>query len=452
MKTTQAIFRNTGGIHPEYLKDITAGRPIEIIPTPQRLYISMVQHIGAPSKPMIKKGDAVLRGQPIGEATGFVSARVHAPVAGVVKAIDERPTVSGRPAPVIEIEYSGEDRLHESCVPAADWISLSAKELVELVARAGIIGMGGAGFPTHVKLTPPPGKTIDTLIINGAECEPYLTADHRLMIEQAQEIWDGTKIIRKILGAKHVKVAVEDNKPDAIESMQRVMNSADDDVELVILKTEYPQGAEKQLIHAVTGREVPSGGLPMDVETLVENVATAAAIREAVMSGAPLMRRVVSVSGECVRNPKNILAPLGTTLTDLVNFCGGVAAEPAKIICGGPMMGVVLSSLDPGMNKTTSGLLLLPLSRITCFTSMPCIACGRCVAACPMQLMPGSLSEFIEAEDYKTAEKNNLLDCIECGACAFECPAHRPLVQHMKQGKAMITAIRRQREAERKKE
>jgi len=436
-----------GCAHPPYRKHATASSPIEVMPVPRRLCLSLAQHLGAPSKSMVKKGDAVLRGQPVGEATGYVSSWVHSPVAGVVKAVEEMPTVSGRTATVIEIEPSGEDRLHESCKPAPDWNSLSAKQLVELVARAGIIGMGGAGFPTHVKLSPPSGKTIDTLIINGAECEPYLTADHRLMVEQAWNIWEGATIIRKILGAKAVKVAVEDNKPDAIEAMQKVMSNADGDADMVVLKTEYPQGAEKQLIYAVTGREVPSGGLPMDVGALVENVATAAAISNAIVAGIPLTRRVVTVTGDCVRTPKNILASMGTTLQDLVDFCGGITREPGKIICGGPMMGIALASLEPGMNKTTSGLVLLAPSDIVSFTSMPCIACGRCVIVCPMRLMPCTLSECIEAENYAAAEANDVMDCIECGSCAFECPAHRPLVQHMKQGKTRVTTMRKAREA-----
>lgn len=443
MKKIRELFRSTGGVHPPYRKHATAALPIEVMPVPERLCLSLAQHLGAPSKPMVKKGDAVLKGQPVGEPTGYVSSWVHAPVAGVVKAVEERPTVSGRAASVIEIEPSGEDRLHESCRPAADWISLSSKQLVEVIARAGIIGMGGAGFPTHVKLSPPPGKTIDTLIINGAECEPYLTADHRLMVEQAQRIWDGAGIIRKILGAKDVKVCIEDNKPDAVEAMQGVMNNGDGDVELVVLKTEYPQGAEKQLIYAATGREVPSGGLPMDVGALVENVGTAAAIRDAIMAGIPLVRRVVTVTGDSIRAPKNILALVGTTLQDLVDFCGGTTRVPAKIICGGPMMGIALASLEPGMNKTTSGLVLLAPATIAWFTSMPCIACGRCVTACPMRLMPGTLSEFVEAENYTAAETNDVIDCMECGACAFECPAHRPLVQHMKLGKAIVAAMRK---------
>ena len=446
MKKTRAMFRNTGGAHPRYRKHVTAALPIEVMPRPKILYLSLAQHLGTPSKPLVNKGDAVVKGQPVGEPGGYVSSWLHSPVSGIVRAVEKMATVSDRTAPVIEIETSGEERLHESCSPTPDWDSLSSRQLVEIIAQAGIIGMGGAGFPTHVKLNPPSGKTIDTLIINGAECEPYLTADHRLMVERAQSIWDGAMIIRKILGAKNVKVGIEDNKPDAIEAMQRVMSKGDDGVELVVLKTEYPQGAEKQLIYTMTGREIPAGGLPMNIGTLVENVGTAAAIRDAIIEGLPLVSRVITVSGDCIHTPKNILAPVGTRLYDLVNFCGGLMHHPAKIICGGPMMGITLASLEPGINKTTSGLIFLAPSNIAYFTSMPCIACGRCVAACPMRLMPCTLNEFIEAEDYEDAESSNVMDCIECGSCAFECPAHRPLVQHIKQGKARVMALRKARE------
>lgn len=448
MKIVKALFKSMGGVHPKYRKDVTAALPIDPMPHPKSLLVSLAQHIGAPSNSIVKKGDSVELGQPIGEAGGFVSSWVHAPVSGTVKAVEELPTASGRTATVVEIEDDGLDRVHASVTAlAGDWKTQDKKALIERVSQAGVIGMGGAGFPTHVKLSPPATKPIDTLILNGAECEPYLTADHRLMLEQADRIWAGAEIIRHILGAKSVRVAIEDNKPDAIRAMEKALAKAEGDVEIVELKTEYPQGAEKQLIYSALGREVPSGGLPMDVGAVVENVATATAVYDAIVKGLPLTERVLTVTGDCVKYPKNVLAKVGTRLTDILEFCGGLTAQPGKIISGGPMMGLSLFSLDAGTNKTTSGLLLLAREQVEAFNAMPCIACGRCVGACPMRLLPCTLSECMEIEDYKAAESFDVMDCIECGSCAFECPARRPLVQHMKQGKIKVMALRKQREA-----
>lgn len=450
MKILRALFNPFGGIHPRYNKGATASLPVETMPAPARLVVSLTQHLGAPSKPLVKKGDVVSRGQPIAEAGGFVSSWVHAPVSGTVKAVGPMPTASGKTAMAVEIESDGQDRAWEQAgTGLPDWKAAPAKQLVEMVAKAGIVGMGGAGFPTHVKLSPPEGKKIDTLIINGAECEPYLTADHRLMVEQAGRIWTGTAIIRHILGAQRVRVAIEDNKPDAVAAMEKAMRDADGDVEIVTPETRYPQGAEKQLIYSVTGRQVPSGGLPMDVGALVENVGTAAAIADAVTKGMPLTERVVTVTGPAVKNPRNVLAKIGTTFADLAAFCGGFDGEPGKLICGGPMMGVTQASAGASVGKTTSGLLALPPGDVVAYSSMPCISCGRCVTACPMKLLPCTLSENLEAERYEEAEALDVLDCIECGCCAFECPAHRPLVQHMRQGKNRVVAMRKQREAAR---
>jgi electron transport complex protein RnfC len=417
------------------------------MPTPGCLLISLGQHIGAPSRPLVKKGDAVAAGQAIAEATGYVSSRVHSPVSGVVKSIDDGLTISGRAAAIVEITPDQAGRTDTSLAPIPDWEHATGRTLVERVTAAGIIGMGGAGFPTHVKATPPPDKKIHTLIINGAECEPFLTADHRLMLEDSARIWEGARILRHILGADTVRVAIEDNKPDAVAAMEKAMAGAQGDVELVVLKTEYPQGAEKQLIYSVMGREVPLGGLPMDVGALVENVATAAAIRDAIVAGTPLTRRIVTVTGPGVKEPKNVLAILGTPIRDLIQFCGGLTASEGKVICGGPMMGITQPSLDCGIGKTTSGLLVVPQADVHTYTAMTCISCGRCVAACPMHLLPCTLSECAEAEDYAGTESYDVMACIECGCCAYECPAARPLVQHMKQSKSKVTLLRREREA-----
>lgn len=447
MNTLRALFNPRGGIHPLYHKEATASSRIEVMPVPKTLYVALNQHLGAPSKPVVKKGDAVLRGQPLAESAGYVSSWVHAPTSGVIKSMESRLTAGGQLAMVVELEANGADQAVESVMPESDWRSLPPRELVDMILHAGVVGMGGAGFPTQVKLLPPPGKTIETLVVNGAECEPYLTADHRLMVEESGRICQGIAILQRILGAKQVRVAIEDNKPEAVASMEAVLKTLDGDVQLVVVKTKYPQGAEKQLIYSCTRREVPTGGLPMDVGALVENVGTAAAISDAVFQRRPLTERVLTVTGSAVASPRNVLARIGTSFRDLITFCGGVKGEVGKVICGGPMMGVAQSSLDVGMNKTTSGLLLLSRAQVHQYTSMPCIGCGRCVRACPSGLLPCFLSENLEAENYDEAEQLNILDCIECGACAFECPAHRPLVQHMRQGKAKVIQRRRQREA-----
>ncbi len=444
MKIEKGKFKIAGGVHPGYFKDLSRDKAIGALPMPEILRVSMSQHLGAPAIPVVKKGDAVLKGQVIGESGGFISAQVHAPTSGAVSAVESAVTPMGTQAQAVCITPNGDDQWVEGLTPCPDWKATDVKELVERVADAGIAGMGGAGFPTHVKLSPPPGKTIDTLIINGAECEPYLTADHRIMIEHAREVAEGALIIRKILGANVLRVAIEDNKPEAIEAKQQALAGAQGDIAVSVLPTEYPHGAEKQQIFVVTGREVPSGGLPMDVQCVVENVGTAMAVWDAVVNGRPLIERITTVTGSPVSNPCNVRAPIGTPYADLLTFAGGTTGDVAKVISGGPMMGLALAGLDVATSKTTSGLLLLDPADVQNFTSMPCISCGRCVEACPMNLMPAELSQMLEAEDFDAAEEYCVLDCIECGCCAFACPAHRPLVQHMKQGKAAVNLKRRQ--------
>ena len=290
---------------------------------------------------------------------------------------------------------------------------------------------------------PPPDKRIDTLIINGAECEPYLTADYRLMLEQADDIAEGIDVIRTILGAEHVIFAIEDNKPEALPGLERALAALDGDVQLAVMATKYPQGAEKQQIFTVSGREVPSGGLPMDVGMVVENVSTAIAVRDAVVRGLPLIERVTTITGSSVNSPRNLRTRLGASYAHLLDLAGGTSCVPAKVISGGPMMGFAQASLETATTKTTSGILLLSAAEVVAYDSTPCISCGRCVAGCPMQLVPSELSQMLESEDYETAEAWNVLDCIECGCCSFDCPAHRPLVQHMRRGKNEIMLKRR---------
>lgn len=443
MGFTKAKFNAPGGVHPAYHKGLAAEHPITEMPLPASLVVSMSQHLGKPATPTVKKGDTVLRGQVIGEAAGFISAAVHAPTSGTVKLVAPVPTAAGPRATAITIEPDGEDKWIDGITPCPDWQALDKKDITEKIAAAGITGMGGAGFPTHVKVSPPPETEIDTLILNGAECEPYLTADYRLMVERAADIWEGALIIARALDAKTIYVAIEDNKPQAIAAMQDAMPESAGDAQVVALKTEYPQGAEKQQIFAVTGRKVPAGGLPLNVGIVVENVGTTLAVWDAVVNGQPLTERVTTVTGGPVATPGNVLARLGTTTADMVNFCGGTSGPVAKIISGGPMMGFAQADMSGPTTKTTSGLLLLGPEAVHTYESMPCISCGRCVGVCPMNLMPNELSQFLEAEDYETAEEYNVMDCIECGCCAFECPAHRPLVQHMRRGKAQVMLNRR---------
>ena len=441
MQTIPSPFTFSGGIHPSYNKALSSGSPIRELPRPARLVVPLSQHLGAPAKPVVNVGDTVKAGQLIAEQNGFISAPVHAPAGGKIVALEQTCTASGRPCGAIVIETDETQEWH--LLPAlANWPDADKKDLVAQIGAAGIVGMGGAGFPTRVKLSPPADKPIDTVILNGAECEPYLTSDHRMMLEHAAEIRIGAEIIRHILGAKVLRIAIEDNKPDAIAAMEKAFQGIDGDVALTVLHTSYPQGSEKQQIYSVTGREVPHGGLPMDVGCVVENVSTTFAIYDAVINGRPLVRRVIAVTGDALKEPANLLAPCGTLYSDLVAACGGITGKAAKVISGGPMMGFTVSSLAVPTGKTSSGLLLLSPKRVSCFTSQACIACGRCVNACPMRLPPAELSQCIEADDIEAAEQLSLMDCIECGSCAFVCPAHRPLVHHMRRGKAVVMAKR----------
>lgn len=441
MNTIPSPFTFRGGIHPSYNKGLSSGAPIRELPLPARLVVPLSQHLGAPAKPVVKPGDEVKAGQLIAEQNGFISAPVHAPAAGKVAALEETLTASGRACGAIVIETSAEQAW--TLLPALpQWRTADRKDLIAQIGAAGVVGMGGAGFPTRVKLSPPADKPIDTVILNGAECEPYLTSDHRMMLERAGEIRLGAEIIRHILGAKTLRVAIEDNKPDAIAAMEQAFQGVDGDVAVTVLHTSYPQGSEKQQIYAVTGREVPRGGLPMDVGCVVENVSTAFAVYDAVVNGRPLVRRVIAVTSDAVESPSNLLVPCGTLYADLVAACGGLKGKAAKVISGGPMMGFAVSSLNVPTGKTASGLLLLSAKNVSCYTSQACISCGRCVDACPMRLTPSELSQCIEADDIEGAEQIALMDCIECGSCAYVCPAHRPLVHHMRRGKAVVMAKR----------
>ena len=428
----------SGGIHPPESKHSTEKKAIEKCPLPSTVVIPVQQHIGAPAKPVVEKGDTVLAGQSICESTGFVSVPSHASISGTVKAIEKRPHPLGSGVLSVVIESDGEDKWVPGIEYQDNYLELDKKEMLSRIQAAGLAGMGGATFPTHVKLSPPPDKPINTFILNGVECEPFLTSDHRLMLEDPKKILLGMQIILKILGASRAVIGIEKNKPDAIVVMQRLVAELKLPFEVFALKVKYPQGAEKQLIKAVTGRSVPAGGLPMDVGCVVQNVGTAAAIYDAVAFKRPLVERIVTVTGKGIHDTKNVLARIGTPFSFLLEYCGSLNDTAGKIIMGGPMMGLAQSSLDAPVIKGTSGLLVLEENQSKRFAESVCISCARCIDVCPMGLMPKMLGAFVKNDHIDDAKKYNILDCIECGSCAYVCPAHINLVHLIKYGKMQV--------------
>ena len=429
-----------GGVHPPYRK-YTSENPIKEIGIPEEVIIPLSQHTGAPAKPLVDRGASVYKGTKIGELQGFISANVHSPTSGKVKRVFEWPhPVALKSLPAIIIEPDGEDTLDENIKEDADYLNASPQEIVERVKEAGIVGMGGAAFPTHVKLSPPKEKPIDTLIINGAECEPYLTADDRLMREHADEIIQGAYLILKAVGAKRGFIAIEDNKPEAIEAMERAVRDFPD-FEVAVMKTKYPEGAEKQLIWALTRRQVPSGGLPMDVGALVQNVGTSRAVYHAVRYRMPLIERVTTLTGGAPANPGNYLVRIGTKVEDFLKMAGDLAEEPVKAIMGGPMMGIAQYTLDVPILKGTSGVLLMTAREVELPRERDCIRCGRCVEVCPMFLYPTRMAYLIKNKRFEEAREIGVLDCIECGSCSYVCPARIPLVQYFKYAKAELRLL-----------
>ena len=444
MKTVKSPFSFKGGVHPDYNKELARDQPIAAMPVPAELVISMSQHLGAPAKCLVKKGDFVRRGQLVGEKAGFISVCVRASADGLVKAVEKRPGPTGGLADAVILDTTAElpaDLPAVEPLAPLDWRTASREDLLKRVEEAGICGMGGAGFPTNVKLNPPPGKRCEYLILNGAECEPYLTADYRVMLERPDRIRAGVEIMRRILGMPAVRIAVEANKPEAIAALEKAFADIEGNVEIVVLPVLYPQGSEKHQIYATVGRIVPEPpALPIDVGCVVENVGTVAAIADAVERGEPLLERVTTVSGDAVAEPKNVLAPCGTKYADLLAFCGGLREPAAKVISGGTMMGFAVPSTEVATTKTTSGLLFLTRRRVFQYVSGPCINCGRCVRACPMNLNAAEIAKAVEADDVKSAEDLHVMTCIECGACSFSCPAYRPITQFCRKAKASVRA------------
>ncbi len=431
-----------GGIHPPHFKKQTEHLSIEEAKKPKVVVIPLQQHIGAPCDPLVKIRDYVKVGQKIGEAKAFVSAPIHSSVSGTVKKIETRQSSNGMKAKCIVIESDDRFEVHESVKPKGQIESLTKEEILGIIKEAGLTGMGGAGFPTHVKLSPPKDKPMDTIILNGAECEPYLTADHRMMIENPDLVVTGAKAIMKAVGVSKCYIAIEENKPDAIEVINN--NIANEkDIEVATLVTKYPQGDEKRLINAVTGREVPSGGLPMDVGVVVNNVGTAATIGKVIKTGMPVVERVLTVTGSAIKEPKNLLVKIGTSFEEIIEQCGGFSEEPGKIISGGPMMGIAQYTTDVPVIKGTSGILVLNKKDAERPEPENCIRCGKCVNICPVNLQPLMISRLSLLGRFDEAEGYNALDCIECGSCSFVCPSKRPLVDSIRVAKREIIAKRR---------
>ncbi len=437
-----------GGVHPEPNK-LTADRKIETLGLPKQAVFPLSQHIGAPAVPCVQKGDTVMVGTKIAEPGGFMSASIHSSVSGKVAKIDTIVDASGLRKPAIFIDVEGDE--WDPSIDRSDKLvlqcNLSREEIIEKIKNAGVVGMGGACFPTHVKLSPPKDCTIDTLIINAVECEPYLTADHRLMLEYPDQILIGIKVILKVLGIDRAVIGIEANKPDAIELM-RTKTAMVSGIEVMPLKMKYPQGGEKQLIEAVTGRQVPPPpALPANVGCVVQNVGTVFAIYEAVMKNKPLFERIVTVTGQELRNPCNLKVRMGTPVSQLIEYAGGMPEDTGKLISGGPMMGRPLLDDTAPVVKGTSGLLMIPESDAIRREERNCIRCAKCVQACPMGLEPYLLATASESSDWECAEENWIMSCIECGCCQSTCPSRRPLLDWVRLAKNRVGGIIRARNA-----
>lgn len=432
-----------GGVHPKDKKEYTSSVPIVELEVPGELVFPVSQHIGAPCTPCVAVGDHVNVGTKIADSEAFVSAPLHSSVSGTVKAIEPRPVPNGTMVQSIVIENDFNDTLDESVKPI-DYKSVKPDDIPSLVREAGVVGMGGATFPTHVKLMPPADKKIDTVIVNGAECEPYLTSDHRVMLETPDEVIMGLKIILYRFGITNGHIAVEENKPDAIAVLKK--KCAGQGITVDTLKKKYPQGGEKQLIYAVTKRVVEVGKLPADAGVVVVNIDTCTAIARKFLYGTPLMRRIVTVVGTPVKNPANYKVRIGTPIDYILRQNGEFTAEPAKIILGGPMMGVAQFRLDIPVIKGTSAVLCLTKEEAQIPEEGPCIRCGKCVNHCPMKLMPLYLRDYARKEDWESCEKMNVTACIECGCCSFECPSKRHLVQNIRVAKQEVIAMQRSRQ------
>ena len=431
------------GVHPPELKELTEDISLQPMPPPAKVMIPLLQHFGKPAKPLVQKGDEVSLGQKIGEEQGLFSASVHSSVSGKVLSVDSFHHPGGTPVPAVTIANDGQDRASASKKEIKDPFSLSAEKIRDKVKEAGVVGLGGAAFPTAVKLSPPKDSPIDTIIINGCECEPLLTSDYRLMLESPDEILMGAELARIATGASRIIVGIEDNKKKAFELFQE--KTHDHKAEVVLLKTKYPEGAEKNLIYALLRREVPRGGLPFNVGIVVQNVGTAKAIWDAVSTGTPLFERALTVSGHSITEPKNLLVRIGTPFQDVIDFCGGLREDGNILVMGGPMMGLVQWTPEVPVVKGTSGILAWKAPGPG--TEYSCIRCGRCIDHCPMVLVPTQLAKYVQFDKLTEAERWGLMDCVECGSCQYICPSKIPLVHWMRLGKNKVMRLKQKKSA-----
>lgn len=445
-------FSTRGGAKVPHRKN-TAAMETVVMPAPKEVIIPMSQHIGAPCNVIVRPGDHVDVGQSIGENDSFVTAPIHASVSGTVKKIIDLKMPNGSKVKAVVIESDGKMTKSPYAVPPA---AETKEQLLLAIKRSGLVGLGGAGFPAHAKLSIPQDKKIDTLIINGAECEPYITSDHREILENSWDILSGIKIVKDLLDVHRVIIGIESNKPDAIKILSQIAENEaadpDDEVRILTLKSSYPQGAEKVLIRACTGRKVPAGKLPADVGCVVMNVTSVAFIAKYLKTGIPLVSKRITVDGSAIKEPKNVIVPLGTPIKDVIEFCGGYKCEPKKILMGGPMMGIALTDDSMPVLKQNNAILAFDEKGAKLAEETDCIRCGKCLKSCPMSLMPEAIAGCVKLKDVSGLEKLNVMTCMECGSCAFNCPAHKHLVQTIREGKAMVRAEAQRKAEEQKKE
>lgn len=428
-----------GGVHPEEWKYLTEDKAFEILPKPKEIILPLTQHLGRQAKPVVKKKDKVKIGQLVAESDGFISAPIHSPVCGTIKDITYTSSAYGIPQKsiIITAEEGEENQFFEPLDPS----TVSSEEIIERVKQAGIVGMGGAAFPTYVKLTPPQDKKIDMLIINACECEPYLTRDYRILMEYPEEFIQGVKLLMKALKVEKGIIGIEDNKIKAAELIGKYLKN-EKSLKIALLKTKYPQGAEKMLIYATTRRQVPPGKLPLDVGVVVQNVGTAFSVYQAVVEGKPQIDAYLTVSGLGIENPKNLIVKIGTPIKDILDYCGGIKDDPVKIIVGGPMMGTPIYDLKTPIMKATSGIVVLSKDEVVEKNIQNCVRCGKCIEICPLNLLPTKLARLVQFKRYEEALKSGIMNCMECGTCCYNCPSNVPIVQWIRIGKTRIKQMK----------